>query len=114
MATLAPARSNRGDRFDLPCPDGVSAHPPQPVGFLQPTEMRRRDPLLRGGRQGMEDGIPTAGIELAEDIVDQVHWQAPAGSRERFPLGELERKGEGALLALAGEFRGGQAVDREQ
>ena len=81
--------------------------------FLEPVEVGGGDPLLGERRKVAHQGVASAGVEFAEDVVHQVDREFSAALLQQFSLGEFQGEGERALLAFAGEIRGGHAVEAE-
>lgn len=62
----------------------------------------------------MEEGVAAGGVELAENIVQEIDRPFITAGMEEGALGELEGEGDRALLAFAGEVRGGHAVQADR
>ncbi len=82
-------------------------------GWIEPAEVGGGDEPLGFEREVGEEVRAAGGVEFAENVVDEENGDAGGASDHEAGLGELEGDGEGALLALGGEFDGVEAVDFE-
>ena len=71
------------------------------------------DALRIRGKRG-EQAPSALGVEFTEDVVEQVDRRGAAARADQFGLGEPQGQRERALLALAGERRGGGSVQFEE
>lgn len=71
-----------------------------------PRERGRGNPFLSTDGQIVHEGVPSAGIEFAEDVVHQIDGHSASKLLKQFALGEFQGEGERALLAFTGEIPG--------
>ena len=69
------------------------------------------DEFLGIHRPGGHQGISSAGIKLAEDIIDQQQWRTTPRLQKQATLGQLQGQSQGPLLAFAGKFGGRETID---
>ena len=71
------------------------------------------DEALRVRRERLQKGHPARGVQLPEDVINQVDGRMPRFFREQGGLGQLHGDGDGALLPFRGELCGAPAVQRD-
>lgn len=76
-----------------------------------PIEVGGGDELLGGNGEGVEEGVASARVEFAEDIVEEEDGWVVVEGVEETGLGEFEGEGEGTLLTFGGEGGGGVVVE---
>ncbi len=64
-------------------------------------------------REVVKKGVAAGGIKLTENIVEEIDGCFRTTLVEEIALGELECKGDGALLAFTGVVAGRHAVEAD-
>ena len=80
---------------------------------IGPEEVGGGDEFLGVCGECGEEGVAAAGVEFAEDVVEEEDGVAAGEGAEDGGLGEFEGEGDGALLAFAAEAVGWAGVDGE-
>lgn len=80
---------------------------------MQPVQMGGGDEALRVRWKRLQKGYPARGIQLPEDIVNQVDGCMSRFFRQEGGLCQLHGDGGGALLPFGSELSGVSAVQRD-